>query len=154
MDVSKIMDLLHNELSSRMPSAPELEPCDSSRLGILLCRDLIFTTKIQSTALDLGYQIMVIGEVSKARWEIESKRPRLVLIDLTARELSTSSLLSEYVALAGLQTWLVAFGPHVESETLTGAKAAGCRVVLPRSKLAGDLPNLLRFYFSHLPGDD
>ena len=137
-----------------MPSGPELETHDCSRRGILLCRDLIFTTKIQNTALDLGYQIVVIGDVSKARREIESKRPRLLLIDLTARELCTSALLSEYAALAGVKTWVVAFGPHVESEALAGAKAAGCRVVLTRSKLAGDLPNLLRFYFSHLPGDD
>jgi hypothetical protein len=137
-----------------MPSPSVPEPSDCSRLGLLLCRDLIFTTKVQSTALDLGYQILVIGDVSKARWEIESNRPRLVLIDLTARELSTFSLLSEYVALAGPETWLVAFGPHVESETLAGAKAAGCRVVLTRSKFSSELPNLLRFYFSHLPADD
>ena len=97
--------------------------CDCSlTLGSCCVGDLIFTTKIQRTALDLGYEILVIGDVSKARWEIESKRPRLVLIDLTARELSTFSLLSEYGALAGPETWLVAFGPHVESETLAGAK--------------------------------
>ena len=44
-----------------------------------------------------------------------------------------------------------AFGPHVESEALARAKAAGCHVVLPRSKFAGDLPRLLQLYFSQLP---
>jgi hypothetical protein len=147
------MNLLHYEPPSTMPSPSALEPCHCSQIGILLCRDLIFTTKIQRTALDLGYQIAVVGEVSQARLAIESQHPRLVLIDLTAGELATPTLLSEYATLAGRETWLVAFGPHVESETLVRAKVAGCQVVLPRSKFAGDLPTLLRFYFSRLPTD-
>ncbi len=147
------MDFLQNESQLGMPFPSAEDPSDCSRIGILLCRDLIFTTKVQRTALDLGYQIVVIGEVLKARSEIESIHPRLVLIDLTAGDLSAASSLSEYVTVAGPETWLVAFGPHIESETLARARAAGCQVVLPRSKFAGDLPRLLQFWFGRLPGD-
>jgi hypothetical protein len=141
-----------NKSQSRMALPLPQPPSDRSPIGILLCRDLIFTTKVQGTALSLGYDIAVIGDVSKAKKEIESLHPRLVLIDLTAGELSAPSAMSEYVALAGPEAWLVAFGPHVEALALADAKAAGCQVVLPRSKFAGDLPRLLQFYFSRLPG--
>jgi DNA-binding NarL/FixJ family response regulator len=147
------MDFLQNESQPGIPLPAAEYPSDCNRIGILLCRDLIFTTKVQRTALDLGYQIVVIGEVLKARSEIESVHPRLVLIDLTANDLSAASLLREYVTVAGPETWVVAFGPHVEAETLARARAAGCQVVLPRSKFAGDLPRLLQFWFSRVPGD-
>ena len=61
------MDFLQSESQSSMPLPSVQVPSHCSRIGILLCRDLIFTTKIQRTALDLGYQIMVIGEVSKVK---------------------------------------------------------------------------------------
>jgi hypothetical protein len=59
--------------------------------------------------------------------------------------------MSEYVKLAGPNVWVIAFGPHVEEEALAEAKAAGCQVVLPRSKFAGSLPTLMQLYFSHEP---
>jgi hypothetical protein len=145
------MNSLQNESQSKMASPAPEASSDRTQIGILLCRDLIFTTKIQGTALSLGYHISVIGDVSKAKMEIESSNPRLVLIDLTSGELSAPSAMCEYVALAGPKTWVVAFGPHVETNALARAKAAGCQVVLPRSKFAGDLPGLLQFYFSQLP---
>jgi hypothetical protein len=145
------MSSAQNESQSKMALAASQALSDRSPIGILLCRDLIFTTKVKETALSLGYHIAVIGDVSKAKVEIESLRPRLVLIDLTSGDLSAPSAMNEYVALAGPETWLVAFGPHVEAEALSRAKAAGCQVVLPRSKFAGDLPRLLQFYFSRLP---
>jgi hypothetical protein len=144
---------LSNESQSKVApfSAPASTDCRG--IGILLCRDLIFTSKVQGTARSLDYRIEVIGDVSKAKAAIESLHPRVVLIDLTAGELSTSAAISDYLALAGPETWLVAFGPHVEALALAEAKAAGCQVVLPRSKFAGELPTLLQCYFSRRPGD-
>jgi hypothetical protein len=144
---------LHNESQSKVAPFSAPTSTDRSQVGILLCRDLIFTTKIQGTARALDYRIEVIGDVAKAKVGIESLHPRVVLIDLTAGDLSTSAAISEYLALAGPETWLVAFGPHVEALALAEAKAAGCQVVLPRSKFAGDLPTLLQFYFSQRPDD-
>jgi hypothetical protein len=63
-------------------------------------------------------------------------------------------VMSGYFKLAGPDVWFVAFGPHVDEEALAAAKAAGCQVVLPRSKFASDLPRLMRWYFSQRPGDD
>ena len=119
--------------------------------GILLCRDLIFTTKVQGTAQALGYHLEVIGDVSKAKSAIGRLHPQVIFVDLTAGNLSDPGSLSDYIKLAGPDVWLVAFGPHVEKEALARAKAAGCQVVLPRSKFAEDLPRLMRSYYNFRP---
>jgi hypothetical protein len=117
-------------------------------VGILLCRDLIFTTKMRGTADELGYRLLVVSNVSLARAMIEKWRPRVVFVDLTAQDLAAPAALIAYRKLAGPATWFVAFGPHVERETLAAAEAAGCQAVMPRSKFAAELPALMRQYFS------
>jgi hypothetical protein len=141
----------------------ELQPMDAlcnasmssecSRTGILLSRDLIFTTKIQGTAKALGYRLEVIGDLFRAKSAIEMLHPHVIFIDLTAGELSVPDAVSDYVKLAGPDVWLVAFGPHVEEEALAKAKTAGCQVVLPRSKFANSLPTLMQSYYSRRPGE-
>jgi hypothetical protein len=125
-----------------------LRTADSESTGLLLCRDLIFTTKVRGTAAALGYRIHVASDALLVRSLIETSRPRVVFIDLTAGEMVAPGALSEYRKLAGPDAWFVAFGPHVESESLAAAKATGCQVVLARSKFAAGLPELMRLYFS------
>lgn len=127
---------------------------NSKPAGLLLCRDLIFTNKVTGTAQALGYHIQVAGDAKSAALAIETLHPRIIFIDLTAGELVAPHALSGYFKLADPDVWFVAFGPHVDEEALAAAKAAGCQVVLPRSKFAGDLPRLMRLYFSQHPGDD
>jgi hypothetical protein len=109
---------------------------------------LIFTAKVKGTAAELGYPMMVAGAETQARSMIETYRPRVVLVDLTAGAMVAPAALIAYQGLAGPESWFVAFGSHVEVDTLAAAKAAGCHVVLPRSRFAGELPTLLRHYFS------
>jgi hypothetical protein len=141
-----------NDLLSENGRSYPQPPLDGTDTGILLCRDLIFTTKVQRTALSLGYHFEVIGDVLKAKARIKAIRPRLVLIDLTATQLCVPAAIGDYRALAGREAWVVAFGPHVEAEALAKAREAGCHVVLTRSKFANELPKLLQLYFNQLPG--
>ena len=129
------------------------KPTDQGRLGLLLSCDLIFTTKVKQTAAALGYSVLVASNTSLARSLIEKSRPRVVFVDLTAGEMVSPIALSTYLELAGADAWFLAFGPHVEADVLAAAKAAGCQVVLPRSKFAADLPELMRRYFSEEPGE-
>ena len=134
-------------------SSPSISS-DPNQIGILLSRDLIFTTKIQGTAQALGYRVEVIGDLVQARSKIETLRPQVIFVDLTAGELSAPLAIAEYARLAGPDVWLIAFGSHVDREALLGAKAAGCQNALPRSKFAGDLPALLQFYFTRRPQEN
>jgi hypothetical protein len=148
-----IMEPLRNDTQSMIASSPAPTTTKPGPAGLLLCRDLIFTTKVTGTAQALGYHIQVAGDARSAQSVIESLCPRVIFIDLTAGELVSLQALSDYFKLAGPDVWFVAFGPHVEEEALATAKAAGCQVVLPRSKFAGDLPRLMQWYFNRRPGD-
>jgi hypothetical protein len=101
--------------------------------------------------------MLVAGDVGMARARIQKCRPRVVFIDLTARDLATPAALAAYRQITGPGTWFVAVGPHVQVDVLEAARTAGCQVVLPRSKFAAELPALMRQYFSQpadQPGPD
>jgi hypothetical protein len=135
--------------SPSIDSGPGSEPPPT---GIVVGRDLWFTSKVTGTATELGYRMRVAGDPGTVRRLIEESRPRLILVDLTAGDLATPQALGEYGRLAGPSAWLVAVGPHVDAAGLAAARAAGCRLALPRSKFSADLPALLRRCFDR-PAD-
>jgi DNA-binding NarL/FixJ family response regulator len=123
------------------------EDAERKLLGLLLCRDLIFLSKIKGTAEALGYRMIVKGDFVAAKAEIESAQPRVVIVDLSAGAVAAPAALSEYLRIAGPDTQFVGFGSHVDTELLAAAKAAGCQTVIPRSKFSAELPMLLTTYF-------
>ncbi len=137
-----------NQAPSEIPSSDQAKP----PLGLLLCRDLIFTTKVRDTAAALGVAIEVVGRVDRARGLIQDRHPRVVFVDLTAGDLVSLEALREFRALAGEEVWFVAFGPHVDGDRLEEARAAGCQLVLPRSRFASQLPDLIGRVFRDGPG--
>jgi hypothetical protein len=134
------------EPSPRDPLAIPV-PADVGPTGILLSRDLIFTSKVTGTARDLGYRVLVAGNRSLALAMIEQWRPRVVFVDLAAGALVAPGALVAYQRLAGPGTAFVAFGSHVDTDALAAARAAGCAAVMPRSKFSAELPALIRRYF-------
>jgi hypothetical protein len=118
-------------------------PAESGPTGLLLSRDLIFTSKVTGTARELGYRVMVAGNVALASSMIEQWRPRVVFVDLAACDLVSPANLVAYQGLAGPGTSFVAFGSHVDTESLAAARAAGCGTVMPRSKFSAELPRII-----------
>ena len=120
--------------------------------GLLLSRDLIFTSKVTGTARALGHQVMTAGNVALASAMIEQWRPKVVFVDLAAGDLVRPEALVALRALAP-GTPFVAFGSHVDTAALSAAAAAGCDPVLPRSKFTAELPELIRRYLGdvHAP---
>ena len=139
-----MMMLLPGEHNTELPYVA----AGSGKAGLLLSKDLIFMTKIKRTAAELGYSVLIAGIDSQAVSMIETYRPSVVLIDLSAGGLVAPEALMTYQQMAGSGTWFVAFGSHVNVESLNSAKAAGCHVVLARSRFAAQLPDLLRRYFT------
>ncbi len=122
-------------------------PADAGPTGILLSRDLIFTSKVTGTARELGHRVLVAATSSLALAMIEQWRPCVVFVDLAAGDLVAPEALLGYQGLAGPAIAFVAFGSHVDTEALATARAAGCDPVIPRSKFSADLPELMRRYF-------
>ena len=123
------------------------EPDVAEPAGLLLSRDLIFTSKITGTARELGYRVFVAGNSWLAIAMIEQRKPKVVFVDLAAGELASPSALAAYQnATPG--TPFVAFGSHVDTIAMKAASAAGCDPVLPRSRFSAELPELIRKYFA------
>jgi DNA-binding NarL/FixJ family response regulator len=116
-------------------------------IGFLLSDDMMFTSRITGTARDLGFEIRVARSQVALDAMIRSQPPAAVIIDLANPGLNLSTLLTAAKA-ANQATTIVAYGSHVDTETLKQARQAGCDVVLPRSQLAERLPDLLPEWLS------
>ncbi len=115
--------------------------------GILICRDLIFTSKVTGTAQALGLRVGVVGSQDAVLKLLAEHPRRVILADLTAGDAVSPSALKLYKQ-ASPQTALVAFGSHVDTASLAAATAAGCDVVMPRSRFSGELPQILKTYLA------
>ncbi|GAC1470508.1 MAG: hypothetical protein NVSMB9_15680 [Isosphaeraceae bacterium] len=126
---------------------PDAAPEGSGPTGLLLSRDLIFTSKVTGTARELGHRMLVAGNSALALAMIAQWEPRVVMVDLAAGELVSPPALMAYQKAASPSTPFLAFGSHVDTQALANARAAGCDPVLPRSKFSAELPELIRRYF-------
>ena len=121
-------------------------PTPDGPSGLLLSRDLIFTSKITGTARELGKRVMVAGNVALASAMIEQWKPKAVFVDLAAGDLVSVPALTAYIQAAGEGVPVIAFGSHVDVAGLAAASAAGCDPVMPRSKFTAELPRLIETY--------
>ena len=122
-------------------------PIPDGPAGLLLSRDMIFTSKITGTAQALGCRMVVAGNVVLTKAILASWAPVVVFVDLAAGDLVASTTLLQYREVAPPGTPFVAFGSHVDTEALADAKAAGCDPVMPRSRFTVELPDLIRRHF-------
>ena len=126
-------------MSSTDPSGAD------GRRGLLLSRDLIFTSKITGTARALGHLVMVAGNRALACEMLRQWQPPVVFVDLSAGELTASEAILAYRLIAP-DTPFVAFGSHVDTAALAAAAASGCDPVLPRSRFTTELPAIIVNY--------
>ena len=115
---------------------------------IYCCHDLIFATKIHSTAQSLGL-------VCRPARTAEALRNRLdrvddgkpndpvsgVVIDLTIGDAALDLIELAKGHAAGPK--VVAFAPHVEVQLLEAAEQRGADSVMPRGAFSAQLPDLL-----------
>lgn len=121
-------------------------PLPEESVGLLLSKDLIFTSKITGTARELGQRVMVAGQPTLATKMLEQWKPRVVFVDLSAGELVSPAAILAYRQIAP-EARFVAFGSHVDAQALATAKDAGCHDVMARSRFSANLPDLIRAYF-------
>ncbi len=113
--------------------------------GLLLSRDLIFTTKVVGTARALGLAMTVVGNPVAVESALRAGNVRAVFVDLSAGDLVAPDAIHSYRALAPSVPFL-AFGSHVDVDSLASAASAGCDPVMPRSRFSSELPALLTHY--------
>jgi CheY-like chemotaxis protein len=108
--------------------------------GILLSDDLMFSSRITGTARAQGLAVNVARSGEQLIQAVRKLPPRCVLLDLA---IAGSDLIERLKRECVPPPLLVAYGSHVDAETLRAAREAGCDVVLPRSKFALELPQAL-----------
>src|SRR4051812_45918014 len=101
-------DLASGIISMTEP-APVPTPEGTEPAGLLLSRDLIFTSKVTGTARELGHRVLVAGNSALAATMIGQWRPKVVFVDLAAGDLVAAPALMAYQQAAGPGTPFVAF---------------------------------------------
>jgi CheY-like chemotaxis protein len=109
-------------------------------IGIVLCDDLIFTSRVTATARSLGLTVKSARSVEVLKTLAQSQTPRCLIVDLSNPGLDIAELNCWLTVLAGPKPRVIAYGSHVDTATLRAAREAGCDEVMPRSKFVEELP--------------
>jgi len=117
-------------------------------LGLLLSDDLIFSSRISGTARAQGFVVKAARSAEALLTLARQEAPRCVIVDLANPGLHLVELLHQLGAVRGTMPRVVAYGSHVDTETLRAAREAGCDPVWPRSKFVEELTQALPAWFS------
>jgi PleD family two-component response regulator len=106
--------------------------------------DLMFTSKIRTTASQLGVRVVFARSRDGALTALRSERPTFVILDLNSPRIDPIGLVTAMKAdpaLADIAT--VGFASHVQTAVIAEARAAGVTEVMARSAFTERLPELL-----------
>jgi DNA-binding NarL/FixJ family response regulator len=110
---------------------------------LLLCDDLLFASRITSTARVLDFPILTANSVEKLLTGVRENSPSCVILDLAIPGSAIGVLLRQLREECATTLFVAAFGSHVDTDTLRAAREAGCDVVWPRSKFVEELESSL-----------
>jgi PleD family two-component response regulator len=106
--------------------------------------DLLFTSKIRSTAGHQGVTVNFARSPEAALAQMRLQAPALVILDLNnprIEPLGTIAAMRADPALASIPT--IGYVSHVDSQTIHAAREAGVHEVMARSAFAANLPEIL-----------
>ena len=112
---------------------------------LVILDDLLFTSKIRTTAAGIGVPVAFAKSADAAIAEMEKSRPDLVIFDLNNPRIDALGMVSRMKADSQLGSIpLLAFASHVQVAAMEAARRAGVGQVLPRSAFAEQLADILR----------
>ncbi len=104
--------------------------------------DLIFATKLSSTASVVGATVTIARTLAALGEQLDGGEVRLVLVDLSAGGGDPLEAIA-LTRASSPEVQIVAFGPHVEGDLMNAARQRGADTVLARSAFVRKLPDLL-----------
>jgi CheY-like chemotaxis protein len=111
---------------------------------IAVLDDLMFTSKIKTTAGQLGVAVTFARSADAALGEMRKAAPSLVILDLNnARTdpLGIVASMKQDPALASVPT--IGYASHVQVDVINAARQAGVGEVMPRSVFTQQLADIL-----------
>jgi CheY-like chemotaxis protein len=106
--------------------------------------DLMFTSKIRTTASQLGVDVTFARSADAALAQMRKTAPALVILDLNNARTSPLAIVSTMKsdpALASIPT--VGYASHVQTDVIEAARQAGVGQVLARSAFTAQLAQIL-----------
>jgi PleD family two-component response regulator len=106
--------------------------------------DLMFTSKIRTTAAQLGVGVVFARSADAALGEMRKSPPSLVILDLNnprTNPLELVSSMKQDPSLASIPT--VGYASHVQVDVIDAARKAGVGQVLARSAFTQQLADIL-----------
>jgi CheY-like chemotaxis protein len=107
--------------------------------------DLMFSSKIKTTAGQLGVAVTFARSADAAIAEMRKAAPSLVILDLNNARTNPLGLVASMKAdpaLASIPT--VGYASHVQTDVINAARQAGVGEVLARSAFTNQLADILR----------
>jgi PleD family two-component response regulator len=107
--------------------------------------DLMFTSKIKTTARQLGVEVAFVRSADAAFAEMQKATPSLVILDLNnprTDPLGIVAAMKQDPALASIPT--VGYASHVQTDVIAAARRAGVGDVMARSAFTQQLPEILQ----------
>jgi FixJ family two-component response regulator len=121
------------------------------RIGLHLCDDLLFISRVNGVAQALGLHILSVRNAEQLLNKAQKELPVCVLLDLANPGLVLATLLDQLKVVCQPLPRLVAYGSHVDVPTLRAARELDCDPVWPRSKFVTDLATALPEWFATTP---
>jgi CheY-like chemotaxis protein len=116
-------------------------------LVLALVPDLFFLSRLRAAAEARGAKVEVVRRADRLAGRAIEARPALVIVDMGTRGEDWAAAIRALRAdPAGAALPVVAFGPHVDQEAQSEARAAGASRVLSNSRFTETLPDLLAGY--------
>ena len=101
---------------------------------VALVPDLFFGTKVRETLSSAGHEV----ELVRSQAEALGADGDVVIVDLDEEQINPALLVSD---LLGTPT--IGFYSHVNEDTKHAGRLAGIDVVVPRSRVAREMPELV-----------
>jgi PleD family two-component response regulator len=106
--------------------------------------DLMFTSKIRTTASQLGVTVTFARSSDAALAEMRKTAPSLVILDLNSPRTNSLAIVASMkkdASLASIRT--VGYASHVQVDVINAAREAGVDEVLARSAFTQHLAQIL-----------
>jgi len=107
---------------------------------VAVLNDLIFETKIRTTAQALGIETTVVRSPAALAAELDGIRPSLLIVDLNTAGVDAVTAGNVHTP----RPYVVAFVSHVDQDLAKQAALAGADQVMPRSRFTAELPRILQ----------
>jgi PleD family two-component response regulator len=114
------------------------------RMVLVAVDDLLFSSKIRTTAKQVGVDVTFVRTGSEILAQARALRPPLVIFDLNCAKcapIETIAAIKRDPELSAIRA--VGFVSHVDTDVITAARQAGADDVMARSAFAGSLAEIL-----------